>query len=159
MNVLDIKSHLGDFKPKKIVEVGTGFGAMCKVMASMYDFEEYVIVDLPDVVALCERYLNLFPELDGRITYMPCDKLKEIKNTDLFISDSCLAECDLNTQLTYTRMFLNNSKYGYVVYNTQHLSVGQNNFSRFVDETKDKFTMTSQTYQGVSFIYLKDKNI
>lgn len=158
-NVLDIQKLVGGDKLDRIVEVGVGFGAMAKLLSAVYDFKEYNLIDLPDVVALAEKYLSNFPELIGRCKFISCDDLVEIKDVDLFISDSCLAECNLETQTKYTEKILKNSKYAYVVYNTRHLMVGQNNYDIFINEVQKTYMIGYVINMGIVFLYLKRKDL
>ncbi len=122
-NCLEIKKLIKDFEPKKIVEVGGGYGGLCKTMSVLYAFDEYILIDLPPVIELCKKYLDNFSDIKEKITYVYCDNLEEIekiKNTDLFISDSAFAECDLATQKIYTKIAVN-SKFVYVTFNALHI--------------------------------------
>src|SRR3989344_1434559 len=90
----EIKKLLGKNIPKKIIEIGGGYGGLCKILSSVYDFEEYILVDLPPVIELCKKYLSNFKELNGKIKFVYVSKIKNINffNTDLVIADSSLPE-------------------------------------------------------------------
>jgi putative sugar O-methyltransferase len=159
----DIQDLLGSYKAKKIVEVGVGFGAMCKIFSSLYDFEEYTLVDLPDVINLCKSYLSNFPEISNKIKYVSCEDFEKVtwdKDIDLFISDSCIAECDITTELKYADKIMKNSKYAYITYNTLHLQSGKVNFERLMDNLKDTFYIGYELVDGSPYyISMKNKSI
>ena len=118
-NALDIKKMMGDFSPKRIVEIGGGFGSLCKTLSVYYDFDEYILIDFPEVLGLCEKYLDHFPKIKDKITYLPCDKAQsnpEIGDIDLFIAIASLAECNIDTQMAYVNIMLK-SIYGFITYN------------------------------------------
>jgi len=109
----EIMHLLGEFKPKRILEIGGGYGGLCRILSVLYDFKEYTNKDLPEAEALFNKYISYFPELDGRIN----NKIKG--KYDLFIADSSLSECDKPTQLSYIEM-AKSCEYIYLTYNTTH---------------------------------------
>lgn len=138
--LLDIRKMFPANNFKKIVEIGAGFGALCKIMSSVYNFEKYIIVDLPDVVKLCEKYLSHFPELKGRVEYISCDNLDSVdfSDIDLCISEAAMAECGYETQKLYIDRIVNNSKFVYITYNTLHISTATTSFSYLISNTNHK---------------------
>lgn len=131
----EIKKLLKKNVPKKIVEIGGGYGGLCKILSSVYNFQEYILVDLPEVIELCKKYLSNFKELNGKIKFVYVSEIDNIdfSDTDLVIADSSLAECNLQTQLLYTKKILSNSKYIYMIYNTLHDPSGMSNFKAVMD--------------------------
>jgi len=161
--VVEIKSFIGDFVPKKIVEIGGGYGGLCRIFSAFYDFEEYIIIDLPDAVKLAEKYLNHFPELNGRVKYISCEEFSNydsIENVDLFIADSSIAECDLETQNLYRDKVAKNSQYAYVAWNTHHLPNGNSEKLNFIDGFGNEYSHQTRVVDGyVQVVYLKkEKN-
>lgn len=135
-NLLEIKKLIGDFQPKKIVEVGGGYGGLAKTLDVLYDFDEYTLIDLPPVIELCKKYLNHFPKLKNKMRYIYCDDLeaiKKIKDVDLFISDSAFAECDQATQTMYTDAVAKKAEFVYVTFNTLHVKGASNEMTVFAD--------------------------
>jgi putative sugar O-methyltransferase len=53
---------IGDAPISRVVEVGGGYGGLCKTLSVVCDFDEYILVDLPEAVAVQEKYLKNFPE-------------------------------------------------------------------------------------------------
>ena len=128
--VLDINKKFPNTDFKRIVEIGAGFGALCKIFSSMYNFDQYIIVDLPPVVKLCEKYLSNFPELSGRVSFVSCDEIDnfDFSDIDLCISEAALAECGYETQKNYIDKIINKSKKVYITYNTLHITNSKESF-------------------------------
>ena len=42
---------LGEAPISRVVEVGDGYGGLCKTLSVVCDFDEYILVDLPIVVS------------------------------------------------------------------------------------------------------------
>lgn len=157
-NVLDIKSIVGNNKLKKIVEIGGGFGALCKTVSVLYDFDEYILIDLPDVISLCKKYLDHFDNIKNKITYITTEDFKDvedIKNIDLFIADSSLSECDDVTQNKYVDKILINSKFAYIVYNTLHIPEARNTFDAIYNKIDTIFDIRTERYGDVLLMFLK----
>ena len=104
----EIKKLLNKNTPKKIVEIGGGYGGLCKILSSVYNFQEYILVDLPEVIELCKKYLSNFKQLNGKIKFVYVSEIDNVdfSNTDLVIADSSLAECNIETQILYTKKIL-----------------------------------------------------
>ena len=61
-NCLDIIDLCSGIEIKKIVEVGGGYGGLCKTLSVLCEFEKYIQVDLPEAIKVQEKYLKFFPE-------------------------------------------------------------------------------------------------
>jgi len=121
----EIKLLLDGYEPKRILEIGGGYGGLCKIISTEYDFDKYTLIDLPDVEKLTDKYLSNFSELDGKIDHEVSGEY------ELFIADSSLAECDFETQLEYGR-WASRCKYVYIVYNTFHIKEFADRFNEFL---------------------------
>jgi hypothetical protein len=155
--LLDIKTMLGDYVPKKIVEIGGGFGGMCKVIDAVYDFDEYVLIDLAPAIALCKKYLSNFPDLYSRVTFITCEefeKIDSIQDVDLFIAVASMSECNEVTQTAYIDKILLNSKHAYIIYNTCHLTESKNMLFRWKERIAIKFSGFSEQMGDVQIICL-----
>lgn len=159
LDAFRILENFENAKCKKIVEVGVGFGSMCIVMDSIHNFEEYVLVDLPEVIELTKKYLSHFPEIYSKVKFVPCDDLENFNLTeefDLFISDAALAECDLETQFLYIDKFASKSKLGYINYNSAGGEMGSKNYLQLMDKISKIFEV-KEIEAGVKYLYLKKK--
>jgi putative sugar O-methyltransferase len=161
-NTLDIKDLTKDYPVKKIVEIGGGFGSMCKTMSVLYDFDEYILIDLPDVISLCKKYLDHFKDIKDKITYITTENfmtVDTIKDVDIFIADSSMAECDEQTQNAYINKILLNSRFGYIVYNTLHIEKARQIFQNMINTITQIFDITTQTASGIYFLFLTRKEL
>jgi putative sugar O-methyltransferase len=147
-SLLEIKNLIGDYQPKKIVEVGGGYGGLAKTLSAVYDFDEYTLIDLPPVIELCKKYLNHFKDIKKKMRYIYCDDIKaieQIKDVDLFISDSAFAECDQETQTMYTNSIAKKAQFVFVTFNTFHIKGAENEMTTFEDSFKGS---TMRTYKS-----------
>ena len=159
-NLLDIYKFVGN-KVGRIVEIGGGYGGMCVITDALIQFDEYILIDLPEVISLCKKYLSNFPDIINRVKFITCEELKsieKIENVDLFIASASLAECNLETQMEYVNKILKYSKYGYIVYNTMHLGEGVDSFYYILTsvETLFDFKIDTSNY-NIRFVYLRRK--
>jgi hypothetical protein len=157
---LTIKNLLNDYKPKKIVEIGGGYGGLCRLISSFIGFDEYIIIDLPDVINLTKKYLDNYPELSNKITYISCENLNTlipIHNVDLTIANSSLAELDHTTQKLYINKAFKDTKFAHVIWNTNHILnkiKEMNYFINSFDKTKYKIK-NNITHGNISNILIK----
>ncbi len=50
--------ELGDLSGKKILQVGAGYGGLCKILSDLHVFQSYTIVDFQPQIDLARSYLN-----------------------------------------------------------------------------------------------------
>lgn len=158
LDALRLIDKLGNREYKNIVEVGAGFGSMCIVMHSLFDFDKYTIVDLPSVIGLTRKYLSHFPDVYSKVEFISCDELDccQYQQFDLFISDAALSECNLQTQLLYFEKFVKKSKFGYINYNTLGVSDYASNYIKFISEINNHFDL-EVFHQVCNYLYFKRK--
>ena len=140
-NTFDMASLVKETPISKIVEVGGGYGGLCKTLSVVCDFDEYVLIDLPEVVKLQDKYLSNFPDLYKKCVFVPCTESKEIKDIDLFISNYALSECDDETQTMYFDDLISNSKFAYLVYNV--VNFREYKLENFIKKLEEIFTVTT----------------
>ena len=90
-NTSDIVNKFGT-SFNSIVEIGGGYGGLCKVMSSFVKFDQYLLLDLEQCNLLSRKYLSYFnlPTLSHR-----AEEIDEIDdNFDLLISNYALSECN-----------------------------------------------------------------
>jgi len=136
--VYDIQKLVGDFKPKTIIEVGGGYGGLCKVFSSVYEFDEYTLVDLPNVIELCKIYISKFDDLKNKVKFIKSTDEFIPKEYDLFISDSALAECNREYQDKCLENFIKNSKFSYTTFNTSHFETFNGEVENFMTKLSHK---------------------
>lgn len=116
-NTLDILAKFDSTKIKNIVEIGGGYGGLCKTISCAIDFDNYVIIDLPEASALQEKYASKFESLSGKFQALPFTHLDEIDGIDLVISNYAFSECSREIQEKYYNDVVLNSEAFYMVYN------------------------------------------
>jgi putative sugar O-methyltransferase len=155
-NVFEMATLLKDSPISRVVEVGGGYGGLCKTLSVVCDFDEYILVDLPEAVKVQEKYISNFPELAKKCKFISCDELNEVQDIDLFISNYALSECDYDTQMNYYDKLVNNSKYAYIIYNL----VNFNDFyyNKFTERMSERFEFTTSKDYENTVILAKAKN-
>jgi putative sugar O-methyltransferase len=107
---------------KKVVEIGGGYGGMCKAMSTFTEFDEYTLIDLPEPLALCDKYLSNFEELYPKLKFHTPDSLEGSDlSCDLLIADSSIAECNYPMQKYYLDNLILKANKGFIIYNSLHL--------------------------------------
>lgn len=148
-NGLDLSSLCAGYVINKIVEVGGGYGGLCKTLSVLCDFDEYINIDLPEVVKLQEKYLNSFSNLKNKLKFIPCNELREISNVDLFISNYSLSELTIDTQLNYYDKIIKNSKIIYITYNS--ITEERDNYNIFVSKLKNDGFIFETNYNDYGY--------
>lgn len=138
-NSLDLLEFFGENvnDVQNIVEIGGGYGGLCRVLSVFVNFENYVIIDLPEVNNLSEKYLGKFPDLDGRTSQLSCFELDEIVGADLVISNYAFSECSEDIQMHYYNNVIANSNRFYMAYN--NFTKGNINSDGFIEIASKDF--------------------
>ena len=133
-NTSDIFNKFGS-SFDSIVEIGGGYGGLCKVMSSFIKFEQYLLVDLEECNLLSRKYLSHFnlPTLSHM-----AEEIDEIdENFDLLISNYALSECSRETQMMYIEKFVKRSNKFYIMHNNFHADSGNMTYNEFIDIMAD----------------------
>lgn len=138
-NSLDILDFVGDEinDIENIVEIGGGYGGLCRVLSSFVDFENYVLIDLPEVNQLSGKYLGKFSDLEGRVSQLSCFELEEIVGADLVVSNYAFSECSEEIQMHYYNDVIANANRFYMAYN--NFTHGNMNSDRFIEVASKDF--------------------
>ncbi len=137
-NTFEMALMLDGAEISKVVEVGGGYGGLCRVLSKVCEFDEYIMIDLPEVSALQRKYIDQFPDIKDKVKCIPTTDLAEITDVDLFISNYALSECDLESQMAYFQCIVQHSKYAYLIYNL--VNFNENYYNDFIDKIKEHFT-------------------
>ena len=137
-NTFEIAFLVGDIPLKRIVEVGGGYGGLCKVISSVCEFDEYILIDLPEVSALQRKYIDQFPDIKDKVKCIPCTEYEEIKDIDLFISNYALSECSLPVQMDYYDKLVANANFAYIIYNL--VNFNDFHYNDFIDKIREEYT-------------------
>ena len=150
---------------KNIVEIGGGYGGLCLILSGFIDFDSYVLVDLPEVCKLIEKYVQQFPQLEGKVKTIPCNEVNEntFNSIDLCIAINSLSECNLETQMSYFANMISKSNYGYLVRNpdtaerwNEHLTTINSLDDTFLVDDSER---VERHYSNQTIVYImKEKN-
>ena len=160
-NSLDIITTFKENSPfKKVLEIGGGYGGLCKVFSSFNKFNHYYLVDFPEVNGLSKKYLSNFKLIKNKIYQISTNALREIKDLDLVISNYAFSECSREVQETYYDLFIKNSKNFYLAYN--NFTENNMNSQAFMNRASEDFEISFETElrppHTVHIIYGKNVN-
>lgn len=111
-----------------VVEIGAGYGGMCKTFSVFNKFKNYALIDLKEPIELCSKYLRNFDSIYSKLKfYTPKTSSDVDLSCDLVIADSSIAECNYSMQKFYLENIILKAKKGFIIYNSLHLSE-QNRF-------------------------------
>lgn len=109
----DLMTIFGKLDGLDIIEVGGGYGGQCKIIHDIAKPKSYTIVDLPDVLRLCKKYL----EIHGIKNVIYKDYTDSFDCYDLFISNYAFTEIDKKYQMIYADNIIKRSDRGYMTCN------------------------------------------
>ena len=118
-NALDISYFFGEGELDKIVEIGAGYGGLCKTISCLCDFGEYHIYDMKEACELQKKYLSSFDIESNMFYHSEPDELKDI---DLLISNYAYSELGEKLQDLYYNNVIVNSKKVYMILNRGQVS-------------------------------------
>lgn len=110
-----LQRHFGSLEGKKIVEIGGGYGGLCRILHALYPIQEYIIVDVPAVAELARKYLAAFSITS--VKFITPDQLTAEIPSDLLISNYAFSERSEESKINYITKLLNHSKSGYMICN------------------------------------------
>jgi hypothetical protein len=124
--------HLGDLTEKfgpldglDVVEIGVGYGGLCKVTFDSFTPGSYTLVDLPEALRLAERFLraSLTAENFARVRFEDGTRLQRQIVSDLAISNCAFSECLPSVQRTYIETILGPARRGSLLINLRRESL------------------------------------
>jgi putative sugar O-methyltransferase len=103
----------------KIVEIGGGFGNMCRLSNNIISYNSWDIIDLPHMLELQKYYLEHELKDISKINFIEAYSNKNYINTDidLVIGTHSLSEFSMDVFYNYFKNVVVNSKYFYFGYN------------------------------------------
>lgn len=103
-------------KIRSVAEIGVGYGGQCRIMTSyLKTLEHYRLFDLPEVLALTERYLGHFDA--GPAEFVDGTKVDTDTASDLIISNFAFTELIPEVQDIYLKHVILRARAGYITYN------------------------------------------
>jgi len=122
----DLYYIFGDLTNFDILEIGGGYGGEALTIQTVYDVRSYLIIDLPEVLALISRYLDNFPFAKRKMLFADyshgtpaviSDRKK--KTYDLCISNYAFSELGDKLQKLYWNTALQYCERGYFTDNSE----------------------------------------
>jgi len=145
-NTSDIVNKFGT-SFDSIVEIGGGYGGLCKVMSSFVKFDQYLLLDLEECNMLSRKYLSYFDL--PTMSYQAEEIVDVDDNFDLLISNYALSECNRETQMMYIERFVKKSDKFYLMHNNFHADNGNMSYEEFIDVMSDTHEIEYYGEHGV----------
>lgn len=114
-NVCDMRQHGVELTAADVVEVGGGYGGLCRMIHAFEAPRSYTIVDLPEALELAGRYLA---EYGIRPRLVSCLEYGE-EPIGTFVSNYALTELSKDVQHEYADRLMKRATHGYVTFNSQ----------------------------------------
>lgn len=111
----DLKKHFGDLNEYNVIEIGGDYGGQYKILSDIFQFNSYTIVDLPECLELAKKCLEK-QGLYG-VKYITPDKISDLGQYDLVISNYSFTEFTRNYQKRFLQKIFKKSKNGYLTCN------------------------------------------
>jgi putative sugar O-methyltransferase len=131
----DLQSKIGSWAGMQVVQIGAGYGGLCKIMSDISAFASYTLVDLPEQLALAKKYLEGFGLKN--VVYLSPGQLPKKASYDLVVSDMNFSEFNRSYQeLLFDRVLLH-SHSGYLLGHVVPKHYGITPLS--LDEIRERF--------------------
>lgn len=108
----DMHQRVGDLSGKRVVQIGAGYGGLCKILHDVYSLKGYAIVDLPEQLDLAQKYLETLGITD--VEYISVDALQK-GEWDLVLSDQAFSEFDGPYQERMIAEVFSGARSGYIL--------------------------------------------
>ncbi len=107
-----LQDQFGDLAGKTVAQIGAGAGSLCQLIKELFPVKEYILVDLPEQLALARKVL----EAQGvtGMTYLTPEELSKTTQYDCVISDYSFSEFSKPVQKVLIDRLLMPSKAGYL---------------------------------------------
>lgn len=112
----DLVHKFGDLSNKHIVEIGGGYGGLCKVLSTL-NFASYTLIDLPECNALSKKYVEKLGI--PNVFFIDSTELQdhELGTYDLIISNYAFSEIEKKEQVVYLEKLIKHIPNGYMIMN------------------------------------------
>lgn len=120
----DMHEKFGSLDGLHIVEIGGGYGGLCKVVFDAFAPASYTLVDLPEALALARRFLSeAMPDNIDRVRFVDGTTLQQRVVGDLAISNCAFSECIPVVQRSYLENILAHAARGSLLINVRRESL------------------------------------
>jgi len=124
----DLKQIFGNLNGLTIVEIGGGYGGQCKILSDLFQFEKYILIDLPEPLELAKKYVQKHGI--SNVLFYTFDEIPFLKSTDLVLSNYTFTECEKKLQKKMIQNILMGSKRGYLICNFYPKKFGVSSLSK-----------------------------
>lgn len=100
---------------ENIVEIGGGYGSLCRMISIFGKVKNYTIYDIPPVLKLIQKYLDNYDDVKGNII-LEKSPVGNTKIFDFLISNNAFCELSPALQAEYMQWVVKNSKHGFMLY-------------------------------------------
>ena len=115
--LMDLKEHFKIKDDWSIVELGSGYGGLAKIICSYIKPKYYTLIDLEPVLKLSQKYLKNLDNI-SYINYINCEEMGEDdKEYNLLISEYSLTELNEEGMETYYNTLFKRCNNAYIVAN------------------------------------------
>ena len=113
----EIKSEFGDLSHMHILEIGGGYGGLCRILGVLGGFASYTIVDASEYHELANFYLNQLGIID-HVKFFDHKDLGQVssQNYDLVISNYTFSQFEQEKQDAYINRLLKHIPNGFLCY-------------------------------------------
>lgn len=111
----ELEQLFGSLTNRSIVEIGGGYGGQCKIIADLFAFTSYTIVDLPEALGVAKKFLAA--QGVKNVTFLTPDQLPSDGSFDLVISNYAFSECYSDIQTYYVKNIMSKIQNGYCICN------------------------------------------
>jgi putative sugar O-methyltransferase len=117
-NLADILAYFGSIDGFDVVEIGGGYGGLCKIMTDVVKVNSYTIYDLEPVTCLARKYLSNFQNANSVIKTVAYDPTMESpEKIDLLISHYAFSACFSEVREVYLNKIISKSPRGIMTIN------------------------------------------
>ena len=109
----DLQQRIGNLSHLRVVQIGAGYGGLCKILDALSSFESYTLVDLPEQLALAKKCLEKLGV--HNVVFLTPEALPKDAVYDLVISDLSFSEFNRSYQELFFDRILSCSNSGYLL--------------------------------------------
>jgi putative sugar O-methyltransferase len=109
----DLRVRVGNLANAHIVQIGAGYGSLCKILYDVFSFKSYTIVDLPEQLALAKKCLDKLEVKN--VKFFTPEELPMGMVYDLAVSDMSFSEYNRSYQELFFDRILYRSISGYIL--------------------------------------------
>ncbi len=106
----ELCQRVGKLENVTIIQIGAGYGGWCKILSDVLSFKSYIIVDLPEQLALAQKCLEKLEVKN--VQFCTVDDLPQKGVYDLVISDMSFSEFNRRDQELFFDRIFSHSAFG-----------------------------------------------